>query len=83
MPKIAIGEFVLDRVVDGMSQICSCGLDSLTKPEFFTEVEQVAFCTAHIVPGVGFSDDPLLQGRNFSYSDTQITRLGPNWYASV
>lgn len=47
--------------------------------EFFPEVEQVAFCTAHIVPGVGFSDDPLLQGRNFSYFDTQITRLGVNW----
>ena len=51
--------------------------------EFFTEVEQVAFCTSHIVPGVGFSDDPLLQGRNFSYFDTQITRLGPNWYPSI
>lgn len=47
--------------------------------EFFPETEQVAFCTSHVVPGVGFSDDPLLQGRNFSYFDTQITRLGPNW----
>ncbi len=54
---------MLDRVVD----------------EFFTEVEQVAFCTSHIVPGIGFSDDPLLQGRNFSYFDTQISRLGINW----
>ncbi|KAG8847595.1 hypothetical protein FRB91_011660 [Serendipita sp. 411] len=63
VPKISIGEIVLNRVVD----------------EYFTETEQVAFCTAHVIPGVGFSDDPLLQGRNFSYFDTQITRLGPNW----
>jgi catalase len=47
--------------------------------EYFTQTEQVAFCTSHVVPGIGFSDDPLLQGRNFSYHDTQITRLGPNW----
>ncbi|KAL1304525.1 hypothetical protein AAFC00_003510 [Neodothiora populina] len=48
--------------------------------EYFAETEQVAYCTGHIVPGIGFSDDPLLQGRNFSYSDTQLTRLGgPNW----
>ncbi|KAF2766187.1 CAT2 catalase [Teratosphaeria nubilosa] len=47
--------------------------------EFFTQTEQVAFCTGHIVPGIHFSDDPLLQGRNFSYSDTQLTRLGVNW----
>jgi catalase len=47
--------------------------------EFFTETEQVAFCTSHVVPGIGFSNDPLLQGRNFSYQDTQITRLGVNW----
>ncbi|KAL7268167.1 catalase 1 [Rhizina undulata] len=46
--------------------------------EFFTETEQVAFCTSHVVPGIGFSDDPLLQGRNFSYLDTQISRLGVN-----
>lgn len=63
VPTQYIGEFVLNRNVD----------------EFFTETEQVAFCTSHIVPGVGFSDDPLLQGRNFSYFDTQITRLGINW----
>ncbi|KAJ3520830.1 hypothetical protein NM688_g9107 [Phlebia brevispora] len=63
VPLEAIGEMVLDRVVD----------------EFFPEVEQVAFCTSHVVPGIGFSDDPLLQGRNFSYFDTQITRLGVNW----
>ncbi|OAK97671.1 catalase-domain-containing protein [Phaeosphaeriaceae sp. SRC1lsM3a] len=47
--------------------------------EFFTQTEQVAFCTGHVVPGIGFSDDPLLQGRNFSYSDTQLSRLGVNW----
>jgi catalase len=47
---------------------------------FFSEVEQVAFCTGHVVPGIEFTNDPLLQGRNFSYIDTQITRLGgPNW----
>ncbi|KAK3985853.1 CATA large catalase encoded by the catA protein [Cladorrhinum sp. PSN332] len=47
--------------------------------EFFPQTEQVAFCTSHVVPGIGFSDDPLLQGRNFSYFDTQISRLGINW----
>ncbi|AFR94246.1 catalase [Cryptococcus neoformans C23] len=47
--------------------------------DFFTEVEQVAFCTQHIVPGMDFTDDPLLAGRNFSYADTQISRLGVNW----
>ncbi|KAJ5985746.1 hypothetical protein N7499_007963 [Penicillium canescens] len=47
--------------------------------EFFPQTEQVAFCTSHIVPGIDFSDDPLLQGRNFSYFDTQISRLGINW----
>ncbi|KAL8297339.1 hypothetical protein RB600_002369 [Gaeumannomyces tritici] len=47
--------------------------------EFFPETEQVAFCTSHLVPGIGFSDDPLLQGRNFSYQDTQLSRLGTNW----
>lgn len=63
VPIQPIGEFELNRTVD----------------EYFTEVEQVAFCTSHIVPGIGFSDDPLLAGRNFSYFDTQITRLGINW----
>ncbi|KAI0274781.1 catalase [Gloeopeniophorella convolvens] len=63
VPLEEIGELVLDR-----------------KPEeFFPEVEQVAFCTSHVVPGIGFSDDPLLQGRNFSYFDTQLSRLGVNW----
>lgn len=47
--------------------------------EFFPQTEQVAFCTGHVVPGIGFSDDPLLQGRNFSYQDTQLSRLGVNF----
>ncbi|KAF9731085.1 catalase A [Paraphaeosphaeria minitans] len=47
--------------------------------EYFTQTEQVAFATGHLVPGIGFSDDPLLQGRNFSYQDTQLSRLGINW----
>ncbi|KAF9229595.1 catalase-domain-containing protein [Gyrodon lividus] len=63
VPLEEIGELVLNRVVD----------------EFFPEAEQVAYCTSHVVPGIGFSDDPLLQGRNFSYFDTQITRLGINF----
>lgn len=63
VPVRYIGELELNRNVD----------------EYFTETEQVAFCTAHVVPGIGFSDDPLLQGRNFSYFDTQLSRLGTNW----
>lgn len=63
VPIRYIGQLELNRNVD----------------EYFTETEQVAFCTSHIVPGIGFSDDPLLQGRNFSYFDTQISRLGINW----
>lgn len=48
--------------------------------EFFPETEQIAFCTQNIVPGIDFTDDPLLQGRNFSYLDTQLLRLGgPNF----
>ena len=47
---------------------------------FFAETEQVAFCTQNVVPGIDFSNDPLLQGRNFSYLDTQTKRLGgPNF----
>lgn len=64
VPVRIIGRLVLDRVVDN----------------FFAETEQVAFCTQNIVPGVDFTNDPLLQGRNFSYLDTQIKRLGgPNF----
>ncbi|MFL9945539.1 catalase HPII [Paraburkholderia agricolaris] len=48
---------------------------------FFAETEQVAFHPGHIVPGIDFSNDPLLQGRLFSYTDTQISRLGgPNFH---
>jgi catalase len=55
---------VLDRTVDN----------------FFAETEQVAFCTQNVVPGIDFTNDPLLQGRNFSYLDTQLKRLGgPNF----
>ena len=64
LPVRKVGRLVLDRCVDN----------------FFAETEQVAFCTANIVPGVDFSNDPLLQGRNFSYLDTQLKRLGgPNF----
>lgn len=64
LPVRIIGRMVLDRMPDN----------------FFAETEQVAFCTQNIVPGIDFSDDPLLQGRNFSYLDTQIKRLGgPNY----
>jgi catalase len=63
-PIRRVGRLVLDRCVDN----------------FFAETEQVAFCTQNIVPGVDFSNDPLLQGRNFSYLDTQLKRLGgPNF----
>ena len=64
VPIRIVGRLVLDRVVDN----------------FFAETEQVAFCTQNIVPGVDFTNDPLLQGRNFSYLDTQVKRLGgPNF----
>lgn len=64
VPLLKVGRLVLNRCVDN----------------FFAETEQVAFCTQNIVPGIDFSDDPLLQGRNFSYLDTQIKRLGgPNF----
>ncbi len=64
VPIQIVGRLVLDRRVDN----------------FFAETEQAAFCTQNIVPGIDFSNDPLLQGRNFSYLDTQIKRLGgPNF----
>ena len=63
VPVRYIGELELNRNVD----------------EYFPQTEQVAFCTAHMVPGIGHSDDPLLQGRSFSYFDTQLSRLGINW----
>lgn len=46
---------------------------------YFAETEQVAFHTGHVVPGLDFTNDPLLQGRLFSYIDTQIRRVGPNF----
>lgn len=65
LPVRRIGRLVLDRVVDN----------------FFAETEQVAFCTQNVVPGIDFTNDPLLQGRNFSYLDTQLKRLGsPNFH---
>ncbi len=45
-------------------------------PNFYAETEQVAFHTANLVPGIDFTNDPLLQLRNFSYLDTQLIRLG-------
>ena len=60
VPLTVIGRMVLDRWPDN----------------FFAETEQVAFCPSHIVPGIDFSNDPLLQGRLFSYLDTQLSRLG-------
>ncbi|WP_246373955.1 catalase [Gluconacetobacter tumulicola] len=64
LPVRIVGRLVLDRVVDN----------------FFAETEQVAFCTQNVPPGIDFSNDPLLQGRNFSYLDTQLKRLGsPNF----
>ena len=65
VPVIPVGRMVLNRNPDN----------------FFAETEQVAFCTAHVVPGIDFSNDPLLAGRIHSYVDTQITRLGgPNFH---
>ena len=65
VPLRPVGRMVLNRNPDN----------------FFAETEQVAFCTQHVVPGIDFSNDPLLQGRNFSYLDTQISRLGgPNFH---
>ncbi|TLY48373.1 MAG: catalase [Gammaproteobacteria bacterium] len=64
IPIKKVGRLVLNRCVDN----------------FFAETEQVAFCTQNIIPGIDFSNDPLLQGRNFSYLDTQVKRLGsPNF----
>jgi catalase len=65
IPVMPVGRMVLDRNPDN----------------FFAETEQVAFCTAHVVPGIDFSNDPLLAGRHHSYVDTQISRLGgPNFH---
>jgi len=65
VPVQIIGRMVLDRWPDN----------------FFAETEQVAFCPANIIPGIDFSNDPLLHGRLFSYLDTQLIRLGgPNFH---
>jgi len=65
VPLRMVGRLVLDRNPDN----------------FFAETEQVAYCPANVVPGVDFSNDPLLQGRLFSYLDTQLKRLGsPNFH---
>ncbi|WP_426237094.1 catalase HPII [Pseudomonas sp. TWP3-2] len=65
VPIVPLGKMTLNRNPDN----------------FFAETEQVAFCPGHIVPGIDFSNDPLLQGRLFSYTDTQISRLGgPNFH---
>ena len=65
VPVRPIGRMVLNRNPDN----------------FFAETEQVAFCTAHVIPGIDFSNDPLLHGRIHSYIDTQLTRLGgPNFH---
>ena len=65
VPVTLIGKMVLNRNPDN----------------FFAETEQVAFHPAHIVPGIDFTNDPLLQGRLFSYTDTQLSRLGsPNFH---
>lgn len=65
IPLRVVGRMVLDR----------------NPTNVFAETEQVAFCTSHVVPGIDFTNDPLLQGRNFSYLDTQLNRLGgPNFH---
>jgi catalase len=65
VPITPVGRMVLNRNPDN----------------FFAETEQVAYCTANVVPGIDFSNDPLLAGRIHSYVDTQLTRLGgPNFH---
>jgi len=67
VPLKVIGRMVLDR----------------NPANFFAETEQVAFCPTHVVPGIDFTNDPLLQGRLFSYLDTQMTRLGGPNFAEI
>jgi catalase len=65
VPVKIVGKMTLNRNVDNV----------------FAETEQVAFHPGHVVPGIDFSNDPLLQGRLFSYTDTQLLRLGgPNFH---
>lgn len=65
--KIKIGEITLNKNVDN----------------YFAETEQVAFNPGNVVPGIDFSNDPLLQGRLFSYTDTQLIRLGGPNFAQI
>ncbi|MEH6768015.1 catalase, partial [Psychrobacter sp.] len=67
VPVKVVGKMVLNRYPDN----------------FFAETEQVAFCPSHLPPGVDFSNDPLLQGRLFSYLDTQLSRLGSPNFAQI
>ena len=67
VPLQVIGRMVLDRWPNN----------------FFAETEQVAFCPSHVVPGIDFSNDPLLQGRLFSYLDTQLSRLGSSNFNQI
>ncbi|MGE6481644.1 catalase [Psychrobacter namhaensis] len=67
VPVKIIGKLVLNRYPDN----------------FFAETEQVAFCPSHVPPGIDFSNDPLLQGRLFSYLDTQLSRLGSPNFAQI
>ncbi|MER7081272.1 catalase [Saccharopolyspora kobensis] len=67
VPVRPVGRMVLDRNPDN----------------FFAETEQVAFHTANVVPGIDFTNDPLLQARNFSYLDTQLIRLGGPNFAQI
>lgn len=67
VPLKVIGRMVLDR----------------NPVNFFAETEQVAFCPSHVVPGIDFTNDPLLQARLFSYLDTQLTRLGGPNFAEI
>ncbi|MEO9341221.1 catalase [Mesorhizobium sp. SB112] len=67
LEPIPVGRLVLDRMPDN----------------FFAETEQVAFMTQNVPPGIDFSNDPLLQGRNFSYLDTQIKRLGSTNFTHI
>jgi catalase len=64
VPVVPVGRMTLNRNPDN----------------FFAETEQVAFHTGHVVPGIDFTNDPLLQGRLFSYIDTQLRRVGPNFH---
>ncbi len=67
IPVEVVGKMVLNRNPDN----------------FFAETEQVAFCPSHLVPGIDFSDDPLLQGRLISYHDTQLSRLGSSNFQQI